>query len=332
VTYRYHSYGLDWVSDSAVPGACTADSNLTHITFVSNTEPPDWVKSARQLPLAGRFTKPHGSPTPAFTLVTYGSDRFCELTYSEGARFFVDSVRWRVWGTYFAPLSIEDFATFLLGPVFGFILRKRGVITFHASAVNIRERAILICGPQEAGKSTTAAALALRGLPVLCEDLSALENQQLTFHVQPGYPRICLWPDTVQMLFGAVDALPRLTPTWEKCYLPLDGHRATFDSRSVYLGAIYILAPRADDGTAPRIEVMNNRDALLGLVQNTYMNWLLDRNQRAAEFEFLGKLVSEVPVRRLVPHSDPARIDRLCDLILADAENLCIDRHVSAAD
>ena len=51
-----------------------------------------------------------------------------------------------------------------LGPVFAFVLRLRGAVTFHASAVRIGD-AVAFLGPQGAGKSTTAAALALRGCP-----------------------------------------------------------------------------------------------------------------------------------------------------------------------
>jgi hypothetical protein len=61
------------------------------------------------------------------------------------------------------------------------------------------------------------------------------------------------------------------------------------------------------------------RDALLLLVQNTYMNWTLNRSQRAAELDFLTKVVEHVPVRRIFPHMDPARIGALCELIADDA-------------
>ncbi len=67
---------------------------------------------------------------------------------------------------------------------------------------------------------------------------------------------------------------------------------------------------------------MSFREALLSLVQNTYMNWLLNRKQRAAEFDALGKLVMQVPIRRIVPHLDPGRIGALCDLIVANAERV----------
>jgi hypothetical protein len=67
---------------------------------------------------------------------------------------------------------------------------------------------------------------------------------------------------------------------------------------------------------------MSASEALLNLVQNTYMNWLLDRSQRASEFDALGRLVTQVPVRRIVPHLDPGRIGALCELIIADAERV----------
>jgi hypothetical protein len=69
---------------------------------------------------------------------------------------------------------------------------------------------------------------------------------------------------------------------------------------------------------------------LLELVQNTYMNWLLDRSQRAAEFELLAHLVSGIPVRRIVPHRDPTRLGELCDLIVADARRLFASQMAAA--
>jgi len=65
---------------------------------------------------------------------------------------------------------------------------------------------------------------------------------------------------------------------------------------------------------------------LLELVKNTYMNWLLDREQRAEEFNVLGNLVQQVPVRRLAPHSDPVKIGQLCELIERDAGKMLMTR------
>jgi len=244
------------------------------------------------------------------------------LAYGNEARFLVDGAAERIWGTCPPPLTNEDMATYLLGPVMGFVLRRRSILALHASAVRIGGQAVALCGESQSGKSTTAAALALQGIPVLCEDITPLIEEHGSFQAEPGYPRVCLWPDAVEKLFGRQDALPRLTPSWDKYFLPLDGDNARFEEQRQVLGAVYLFAPRVAEADAPRIETMSAREALLGLVQNTYMNWLLDRSQRAGEFEALSKLVKQVPVRRIIPHVDPGRIGALCELIVADAERL----------
>lgn len=270
----------------------------------------------------------HSSPAtpetadPEFCLTARGADQFFELAYSEGARFVVDATAERVWGTWLPPLTIEDLSTYLLGPVMGFILRRRNITALHASTACIRGQAVVLCGESEAGKSTTAAALALRGIPVLAEDVSSIKEAAGTFYVEPGYPRICLWPCAVENLLGTTEALPQLSPTWEKRFLALDGVQAKFEPQRQPLGAVYLLAPRVKDADAPRIEELGKREALLELVQNTYMNWVLDRTQRAAELDVLARIVSDVPVRRLVPHTDPLRIGALCELIVTDAARL----------
>jgi len=71
---------------------------------------------------------------------------------------------------------------------------------------------------------------------------------------------------------------------------------------------------------------VSNREVLLELLQNTYMNWILDRKQRAAEFELLSRLVSHIPVRRIVPHSDPSRIGALCELLVSNARSVLANK------
>lgn len=290
--------------------------------FVSTI--PEWVGVASRLSSEVIHSAPAAPECadPAFIVRAHDGGRFFQLCYSDGTEFFVDEAGERVWGNCPKPLTIEDFSTYLLGPVMGFALRRRGVTSLHASAVRMEGSAAVIAGPASAGKSTTAAALALRGAPVLCEDIAALLESEGRFYVQPGYPRVCLWPDTVEKLLRSKDALPDLTPTWDKKYLGLDGAQAKFEPRRMPLGAIYLLGERTSEETAPRIEEISAREALLELVSNTYMNLFLTREQRAAEFELLSRLVNHVPCMRLIPHTDAARIGRLCELIETDARNV----------
>ena len=325
MTHRYTIYGLNLSSDSPIPGlrAKNEDSICADVC-VELSPQPQWVRDGLELPAVILQSLPACPETqdPAFVLTSFGEGQFFQLAYSDGACFVVNQAATRIWGTAGDFLTMEDLSTYFLGPVMGFILRRRGTTALHASAVCMDDKAIVLTGEAGAGKSTTAAALALRGAAVLCEDIATVEERNGTFSIELGYPRICLWPSSVEMLMGNADALPRLTPNWDKCYLPLDGSLASLETTKRPLGAVYILAARETAENAPRIEDVSNRDVLLGLVQNTYMNWLLDRRQRAAEFELLAHLVSRVPVRRIVPHRDPARIGPLCDLLFEDARRL----------
>ena len=134
---------------------------------------------------------------PSFHLIEHGQAECFELVYSDGARFVVDADARRVWGTFRPPLTNADLATYFLGPVLGFILRRRHVTSLHACAVEFCGQAVAFSGDAGFGKSTTAAALALRGVPVLSEDISPMQESAGRFHIFPGYPRVCLWPDSV---------------------------------------------------------------------------------------------------------------------------------------
>lgn len=327
MNYNYTAYGLSLWSDVQLPGLrqATVDAAPEGISLAIKLK-PKWVQEASHLPSQIIHFVPAAPECadPAFIVREYGGGRFYQLSYSDGTEFFVDSGATAIWGEYSAPLTIEDLTTYLVGPVMGFVLRRRGLTALHASAVCFGEVAAVISGPATAGKSTTAAALALRGLPALCEDIAAVHEHGGQFHIQPGYPRVCLWPDSVEKLLGSQDALPLLTPTWEKKFLALDGERAKFEARMRPLGAIYLLGLRSDEETAPRLIEVTPREALLDLVQNTYMNVLLSREQRAAEFELLSRLVNQVPCKRVIPHKDAARIAALCELLEMDARRISV--------
>jgi hypothetical protein len=326
VTFRYRIYGLNLSSDFPIPGLREEETESASFPDlgVELRAKPSWVSDALGMPSVVLQSLPASPETqdPAFVLKSFGEGQFFQLAYSDGTHFVVNREATCIWGAAGESQTIEDLSTYLLGPVMGFILRRRGTTALHASSLCVDGKAIVLTGEAGAGKSTTAAALALRGLPVLCEDVAAIEEKDGSYSIERGYPRVCLWPDSVGLLMGRPDSLPRLSPNWEKCYLPLDDAAATLDVHKRPLGAVYLIAPREGAANAPRVEDVGSQDVLLELVQNTYMNWLLDRRQRAAEFEFLSRLVSHIPVRRVVPHSDPSRIGALCELLIADARSV----------
>ena len=209
---------------------------------------------------SGTNANDHGQPT--LTVCKLDDGAWFHLRYADGTEFLVDRPGKRLWATWQEPLTVEDTATYLLGPVMGFVLLLRGTHALHASAINVGGHAIAIVGPAGAGKSTTAAAFAKLGYGVLAEDVITLAREGGELMVQPAYPCIRLWPASVAALFGAPDALPLLTPNWDKRYLDLAGDdgRYQFQSDASPLRAIYFpvsgprqsMHPDRGGGTAAR--------------------------------------------------------------------------------
>lgn len=278
---------------------------------------PSWL-DAEQATKQVWFVRPNEQPGADPRLIVWRLRNGFHLRYADGTQFAVDHAGTRIWATWPAStLTLEDTATYLLGPVMGFVLLLRGCISLHACAVAVEDRAIALVGPAGSGKSTTAAAFAERGYAILAEDVVTLQDRGDEFLVQPGYPSIRLWPSSVEALYGTAATLPRLTPTWDKCYLDLTQEQYEFQQQPLPLAAIYLLGERqADRATA--VSELAPTERLLSLVANTYATYLMDKTMRAREFEILGRVLKSVPLRKVTPHSDPAHIGELCQTIIED--------------
>jgi hypothetical protein len=320
VRQTYRTYGLLLESDLPVTGLHPVLSDAPGLSAdisLHFADVPPWTAQALLLPVTAVRVRPSnmipGDGT--FTVSEFADRRFFLLTYADGTRFLMDHAATRIWGEPGPSLSFDDLCVYLLGPVMGFALRQRGTVTLHASSLSFQGRALALVGEAGAGKSTTAAALALRGWPVLGEDVCALAESATGYQVLPAYPRVCLWPDSVDFLFSSREALPLMVPGWEKRFLSLDGASAQFADSPAPLSAIFLIAGRSAEERAPYLESISQREALLQLVKNTYMNWYLNRRQRAEEFEVLTRLVSSIECCRLTPGSDPARLPALAELV-----------------
>jgi hypothetical protein len=266
-----------------------------------------------------------GDPSLRIWKVAKGA--FVRLAYEDGTQFWLSRELGTIWVSWPDTLSLENSASYLLGPVLGIVLRMRGVTCLHASAVSIGDRGVAFVGAAGAGKSTTAAAFARQGYGVISDDIVALVERDGAFHLSPAYPHLSLWPETVKMLYGSSEALPRFVPDWDKRRLDLGEHGTLFESRTLPLGAIYVLSGRRPD-PGPCVESMKPRKALLTLVVDTYANKILDREMRAREFMVLGQLVTTVAVRRIHPHTDPSRLQELCKIICEDFEAINLSKSV----
>jgi hypothetical protein len=256
---------------------------------------------------------------PPLVRVGRGHDGHFRVTYSDGAEFAIDATASEVFGiSRSGALTLDDLLVYLQGPVLGFVLRLRGVTCLHASAAIWQERAFGVIGSGGMGKSTSAAILARMGLPVLTDDVLALVDRATAFDVQPGLPRVLLWPDSVSAVFGDPEALPRIVGTWDKRYLDLTLPGYRFGAQATPLGALYVLGERLARGDAPRITELRGAEAMPYLLANTYANDFLDAGLRARELEVLGRLGSQVPIRLVRAPNDRGKAAAVCEAILSD--------------
>jgi hypothetical protein len=320
VFYSQSAYGLRIATTGIIPGLAlneeSAGSDI-EIHLNDGTELPH--PSSCELLYTSENLDRWGSPLLRVGRLHHGAYIF---SYSDGVRFAIDSHGREIVAGWPEGYALEDAATYLTGPVLAFALRLRGWICLHASAVAIEDRAIALVGSPGAGKSTTSAAFAKNGYAVLSDDVVALADEGDSFRVQPGYPRVNLWPDAVSALFGSEDVLPRITPTWDKRFLPLDEARFRFESRALPLSVVYVLGPREPGRSACRIGPVSPPSAVIALVANTYLNYLLDKEMRSSEFGVLARLVNQVTVRFIEPPDAAFRLSEVVDEICADAQEV----------
>jgi hypothetical protein len=311
-------YGLVVRANRVVPGLLSGTASASVDVEVHLGEWPDRQSAPPPNDEAWfRSETPDGEPA-ALTVWRLDDGGLFWMRYADGTEFLLSQRGDAVWARWAPASTVEDTATYLLGPVLGFLLRLRGTVCLHASAVVVDNQAIALVGPPAAGKSTTAAALARRGVPVLSDDVVALVERDHGWFVEAGYPCVRMRPEAVCTMFDSLDALPLMTPTWDRRYIDLTERPYLFGAETTPLGGICILDVRRDEADLPRIEPMTAKDALMALVENAYTSYLLDRTMRAHEFAVLGDVAARVPVWRLVPHADPSRLPALCDVVTRD--------------
>ena len=207
-----------------------------------------------------------------------------------------------MWCTWPESASLEDTCTYLSGPILSLLLRLRGALALHASAVQIGSGAIGFVGAHEAGKSTLAAALGAAGCRVVTDDVLHVRAEGTRWMVEPFASMLRLWPDGAQLALGAGAELPAIAAGWDKRALHLGGAIPAANAPLPLL-ALAWLAPR---GSEAAIEPLSAGTALVHLAANSSAAHLLDSASRAVEFSALASLVRCVPCAAITAPSDPA--------------------------
>jgi hypothetical protein len=129
-----------------------------------------------------------------------GSDGSCRLEVASVARYLIQSGCRIVVEPFIDPVTAA-IRTFLLGPALGLLCHQRGLFPLMAACLRLGDGAIALAGISGTGKSTLAAALAMRGHALLADDVCVIDAAAPGGPmVLPSFPRLKLWLDALAAL------------------------------------------------------------------------------------------------------------------------------------
>ncbi|UIP06358.1 hypothetical protein LY632_11750 [Erythrobacter sp. SDW2] len=276
------------------------------------------VESALELPEWHAFVAADGGEADvtirfAPTLGKAAPPNHTPVMEGEALRFSVPDVgTWRISGgrlieiePFGDPASIEV-RLFTLGSAWGTLGYQRGWAMLHGSAVLGPKGAVLFCGPQGAGKSTMAAALAQQGLPLVSDDLSRVEpgRADKPTRLWPSSTRHKLWDEAIDRL-GLSDR-ERVQDYFRADKFHLESSTSVPVELPVPLVGIYAL----DFGDSFRIERLTGAEAATSVLRETiYRPLFLEAMGRLAEQAVhAARIAASVPVWRLTRPADLAQL------------------------
>lgn len=217
-TFQYQIYGITLSSDRSLPILAPAAKTATDITDIKvHLAEGNLSDTDEKIHPRGWYKKPQADGIYyCLSLSSTKEKRDVEIA-PDGKQI------WLTW----VNLPLAEVTAMLIGCVIGTALRLQGKVCLHSSVIKIDDRAIAIIGVKGAGKSTTAAAFAKQGYPILADDIAVLTDCGDSFLVQPGYPRLQLWKSAVNQLYGDETGLARVFSQTDKHFLELDRDRAS---------------------------------------------------------------------------------------------------------
>jgi hypothetical protein len=192
----------------------------------------------------------------------------------------------------------------VLGPGLAMVVRQRGRLLLHASAVAIGESAVAFLGGPGWGKSTVAEAFHAAGHRVVDDDVLAADTDGTVPLAIPGFPRLKLYPDVAAHFGADVARLPRLHPRLGKlgrAVIP------RFAPAPLPLRRLYVLA----EGDTVALEPLAPGDALVEMIRHAYGASLLRAAVAGRHFQQCGVVARRVPARRLWRPRALAELPRL---------------------
>ena len=304
--YSYRVFGLNLYSQLQLPElspACFAEPDVR----IQLAEVPDTLPQPLKL-------------RPRFDL----SAKSLLLRIPGVGRFYVDSGRL----IHVAPVpeaNAKNLRRFLLGSCLGAVLQQRGLMPLHAGAIDTPTGAVLICGNSGAGKSTATALLASRGFAILTDDVAALQVKRNHVVLEPGYPQLKLWKNSMSQLRLNPEAHDVVRPGREK-YVVKISRGFVLQPRPV--AALVQLYPTDID--APRLRLLSGGERIVAMKRNVYRKNYLAPSQGPDYFRQYVQFAQSFPAYELQRPEHGNSMEEVADLIEQLSERLSSTEHINS--
>lgn len=305
---HHRAAGLVVAADRRLPGFGPARRDHEADVHIHLDSTPGWRAAPSVVAYAAEARGANGEPIVTVSRSRHGF----HFRYADRTRAWIAASGTDVWCTWSETASLDDTCTYLCGPILSLVLRLRGALAFHASAVQIGGGAVAFVGGHGAGKSTLAAALGAAGAAIVTDDVLHVRAGR-RWLAEPFPSMVKLWPEGARMALGPDVELPAIAEGWDKRALHLGGAIPAAEA-AVPLIAFACFTPRDVDAS---IAPLSPGTALVRLAANSAAGHLLDAAARAAEFRVLSSLVQSIPCFMVTPpqtaSSYPAFVARVLD-------------------
>jgi hypothetical protein len=212
----------------------------------------------------------------------------------------------------------EALLAYLLVDALSFSMVRLGWEPLHATAVLTDAGVAAFLGASGDGKSTLAALFLHGGFTLVTDDMLILTADDGRFMAQPGPPRIKLYREIAHRLFGTDCGGVPMNAVTEKLIIPVD--REHLVTQPHPLRALYLIHEEPDSprNGSPAIERLSPADALPRILAGMAAHCPSDAARLSRQFEFVTRLVRQVPVKTLAYRRNTDEMFLVRDAVLAD--------------
>ena len=213
----------------------------------------------------------------------------------------------------------EAMLAYLLVDALSFSMVRLGREPLHATAVVTDRGAIAFLGHSGDGKSTLAALFLQCGAKLVTDDMLVLTRIQDGWRAEPGPPRVKLYRQMAERIFGRIEAGIPMNSATDKLIIPLAATQTA--TQAVSLVAMYLLDEAGDpDRSSPAIHRLSPAAAFPRILAHTAGHYPSEEQRLRRQFEFATALVREIPINTLAYRRDESEMLAVRDAVLANLD------------